>query len=381
MQSILFISLMNGAAWGGSEEIWYQAAAFASRRGVRTACAVYHWPAKEARMNELKKAGCEIIYLPNKGRTKRNIPEKIQYKYTKKIALPNVINSLPARDYDFVVVNQGYFEVTMPVWKNFINKLGRFALVFHNYSENETFSTEKSVILQQWMDRAVINLYDSSRIHQVLEKKLNRPFPNSEVIYNPNTFPPPDEITAYPPLTDGRYLWVMLAALDTGRKAQNCLIKSLSSLKWKERNWILKLYGDGEDREMLAALIRENGLSEKVFLEGHSSNVRQVLNDAHLVLQMTHIDSMPVSVVEAMSMSRPVVASCIGDMPLWIKEGINGWISPDASVEQIDITLEKAWQQRESWGEMGKHSFNTFKEKYPPVPEEYFLKLIGCNIS
>ena len=377
MQSIFFISLMNGAAWGGSEEIWYKAALLSAKKGLRVGCAVYYWKGKEKKMSELLAAGCKIHYLPNKGRLKRNLVEKIQYKYTKKIAIRKCIKSLPVNNYDLVVVNQGYFEVTMTVWKNFLNRLGRYALVFHNYSEQEVFKTEKAAILQKWMDRALMNLYDSSRIQEVLETKLGRAFTNSEVIYNPITFEAPTSNVDFPPLENGNYTIVMLAALDTGRKAQDVLISALSSSKWKQRNWTLHLYGEGMDKKSLQDLIIEKGMAGKVYLRGHSENVKTVLQNSHLVLQVTHIDSMPVSVIEAMSMSRPVVVSKIGDMPKWVREGVNGWISPCASCKQIDETLEKAWQQKENWEEMGKNSFKIFKEKFPSSPEEHFLKLIS----
>jgi hypothetical protein len=64
-------------------------------------------------------------------------------------------------------------------------------------------------------------------------------------------------------------------------------------------------------------------------------------------------------------------------MSCWVTETINGWISPRASVEQIDETLEKAWQARERWEEMGKASFQLFKEKFPAVPEKQLLYQIS----
>ena len=53
MSSIFFISLMNGAAWGGSEELWFKTALQAAKEGRKVACAVYDWPEKKAKMNVL----------------------------------------------------------------------------------------------------------------------------------------------------------------------------------------------------------------------------------------------------------------------------------------------------------------------------------------
>ncbi len=97
------------------------------------------------------------------------------------------------------------------------------------------------------------------------------------------------------------------------------------------------------------------------------------MKDTHLVLQLSDIDAMPLSVVEAMAMSRPLVVTRIGDMPLWVHENENGWVS-DTDPGPIDEVLENAWQSRERWEEMGKASFRIFKEKFPDSAEQSFIK-------
>jgi glycosyltransferase involved in cell wall biosynthesis len=166
----------------------------------------------------------------------------------------------------------------------------------------------------------------------------------------------------------------MLAALDVERKAQDNLIKALAGPQWKERDWQLHLYGEGKDKALLQSLIQQYKLEDKIFLKGHITDVQGSLQKAHLALQITHVDAMPLSVVEAMAMSRPVVVSPIGDMPEWIEENVNGWISKNAGVEAITSVLETAWRNRYRWEEMGEASFDLFKESYPPQPEVYFLQ-------
>ena len=43
----------------------------------------------------------------------------------------------------------------------------------------------------------------------------------------------------------------------------------------------------------------------------------------------------------------------------------------------IEQTLEKAWQNRNRWEEMGRRSFALFKEKFPDRPEAYLLKQLS----
>ena len=76
-----------------------------------------------------------------------------------------------------------------------------------------------------------------------------------------------------------------------------------------------------------------------------------------MVLQITHMDAMPISVIEAMSKSRAVVVSNVGDMPLWVKDFETGWVAENATVNAISNVLEIAWQNKEQWERMGKNAF------------------------
>jgi glycosyltransferase involved in cell wall biosynthesis len=375
MSSVFFISLMAGSPWGGSEELWYKTALHAANKGWQIGCAVYHWPAKEDKMEALKNAGAVVYYLPNKGRSKRNLLERIQNKISK-ARLKNFIQTLPIREYDLVVVNQGAFEVTTAAWRDYYKNLYKYIVLYHNYKEHEVLKGEKKAAVQNWSSHARLNLFASRRIIEILHANSSINPPNTGILLNPISFDPPATSTPYPPLQNGNYRFVMLAALEVWRKAQNNLVQALSSGKWKERNFTLHLYGEGKDKQSLQELIFKNGLQTKVFLEGNTNDPRSVLKNAHVLLQLTHIDAMPLSVVEALAVGRPVAVSSIGDMPDWITEGENGWISSDASIEQIDSALERAWQQREQWLTMAENAFATFERKFPASAEEKLLEQI-----
>ncbi len=371
MPSVFFISLMAGSPWGGSEELWYRSALLAARKGWKVGCAVYHWSAKEAKMKTLEEAGATIYWLPNKGRAKRNLVERLQNKWSKR-RLKRLIPQLPFNEYERTVVNCGAFEISTPEWREAYRYLGSFVLLVHNYKEGEVFTGAKAEAIRNWTGKAQHNLFASRRIPEVLQANSQISVPRAGVLLNPITFAPPREAAPYPPEA-GSYRMVMLAALDRGRKAQDQLIAALSAEKWKARNWTLHLYGDGPDRATLAAQIAQSGMEQQIFLEGHTSDVRGVLASAHLLLQMTHIDAMPLSVVEAMALARPVLVSRIGDMPYWVEEGVNGWISEDASAASIDAALEEAWSRRDDWATIGQQAFRTFQSRFPVSVEEDFL--------
>jgi len=138
---------MNGLPWGGSEELWYRSALYAAQKGWNVGCAIYHWKEKEQKIQKLESAGCSIFWLPNAGRKKENLADKLQYKLTK-YRLKRFIKSLPVKDYDMVVINQGGFEIHTLEWRNYWKYLDRYALLFHNYSKNEQWGNSKKRLLK-----------------------------------------------------------------------------------------------------------------------------------------------------------------------------------------------------------------------------------------
>jgi len=235
MPSVLFISLMSGSAWGGSEELWYKTALYAAGRGWKVECAVYHWPAKESKMQALKNAGAVIIYLPNKGRSKRNLVERIQNKISK-TAARQVIRSLPVDKYDIAVVSQGAFEITGANWRNFYSRLHKYIVLYHNYKEDEVLKGEKKLAVQNWVQQACLNLFASRRIIEVLETNSGIKVTNSDILLNPISFPTPATLQPYPSLHNGNHCFVQLPEPENVSNAQHNVINALSSEKWKERN-------------------------------------------------------------------------------------------------------------------------------------------------
>jgi len=369
MRSVFFLSLMNGAAWGGSEELWFRTALWMCRHNYKIGIGCYDWAEKQERIAELKNAGCSIYLLPNKK------------GLFKKTAIKKELSSIPFHDYELTVVSQGGWEEMLhSPFSNLYKQLRAYVILNHNYNENAALSFQKQKLLQHWISGALMNFGATQKIFEVIQRKFNISIAKKQTLLNTITFQPDKVASPYPPFADDTCIWLMLAELDTARKAQDILIKALSSLKWKARNWQLHLYGKGKDKEKLENLIVELGLEKKVFLKGFTTNIKQPLLECHLLLQCSHIDAMPLSVVEAMSSARPCVVSKVGDMPAWVEDGVNGFICPAVTVEGIDEVLEHCWQQKNNWAAMGKNAFDSFVKKYPQPYEEKIAEILSKYI-
>lgn len=361
---------MNSDSWGGSEEIWFRSAIYLAQKGGKVGVCCFHWPDKQNKLEHLTKAGCELHLLPGRNETK---------SLWKKIKLRAAINRLPIENYDKVIINQGgWKDIVHGPFKNIYKRCKSYSLVYHNY-DREKLSPGKKQLFTKWVRNAKTNIGDAARIFSAIAETNSVLIPNHRVLFNPITFTAPDQYTPFANSVNDKLNFIVLAQLDLKRKAQDILIKALSGEKWKARNWQLHIYGKGTDAGILTKMIDAAVLNDKIVLKGYSQDIVCVLKWSHVLLQLTHIDAMPISVTEAMAMSRAVIASNVGDMPLWIKDDVNGWLAKEVSAEAVDAVLEKAWQNRAKLQAMGKESFNIFTEKYPADPVSFFLDIAGIS--
>lgn len=370
MRSVFFLSLMNSDSWGGSEEIWYRSAIHLAQEGRKIAVCCFDWPEKEERLDQLRTAGCELYLLPGKNESR---------SFGKRIRSRTTIKELPVENYDEVIINQGgWKDIVHGPFKNIFTRCNTYSIIYHNY-DREKLSPGKKQLFTKWVTKAKSNIGDAARIFPAITDVNSIAIPNQEVLFNPITFPAPRQYTPFLSSPMDKLNFIVLAQLDVKRKAQDILITALSTEKWKSRNWELHLYGKGNDIDLLVKMIETSGLHDKVFLKGYSQDIPGVLSWSHLLLQLTHLDAMPISVTEAMAMSRAVIASNVGDMPLWISNAVNGWVADEVTSEAIDAVLEKAWESRHKLQEMGKESFTIFTKKYPADPVLHFLDIAGLT--
>ena len=370
MKSFFFLSLMNGAAWGGSEEIWYRTALWMCKNNYKVGVGCYAWEEKQDRINTLKEAGCRVYLLPN---------EKGLFN---KRATKSVLNSIPFDAYSLTVINQGgWEEVLHAPFAGLYKKLPNYITCSHNYTENPVLSFHKQRLLKQWLDAARMNFGATLKIFEMIEKNFHFCIGKKATLINPVTFKTEDLPAPYPPLTHEPCTWIMLAELDIARKAQDILIRALASTTWKARNWQLHIYGRGKDKVMLEKLISASGLEDKIFLKGFTENIKEALQHSHLLLQCTRIDAMPLSVVEAMAMARPCVVSNVGDMPDWVEDGISGFVCNDITEKGVEDTMERCWQQKDKWAMMGNKAFGVFIKKYPQPYESTVADILSRYAS
>lgn len=106
----------------------------------------------------------------------------------------------------------------------------------------------------------------------------------------------------------------------------------------------LVLAGDGEFRPLIEAKIAELGLGGRVTITGWigGDEVRRLIDAATLVVQPSLMEGLPVVIMEAMALGRPVISTFVAGIPELVQDGRTGWLVPVGDVESLAQAMAEA---------------------------------------
>jgi L-malate glycosyltransferase len=378
--TIAVISMIRDI-WGGSEELWYQMAKQALKKGHKVIHVRFEHPQTHEKLQELMADGLVALTRPGwippgSEAFKKNI--YTAYNFLRK-QLKNPFDKVFKENPDVVLYNGTCYSIAKE--KHLLIKLKKhpqvnFFLIGHlNNDLKREISDEEAEIIRGAYQRSVRVFFVSHRSRSTAARHLCMTITNSLVIQNPVNMPSVDRIKMPPFLTDINF--ALVGNLITEHKGQDLVLQALSSTKWLERNWKLNIYGDGIDRAYLANLIRHFQLEEKVVLHGRVRDIRKIWTENHALLMPSLMEGMPLAVVEAMLCGRVCIATNVGGCSEWIDDGINGFLIPYATVGLLDTTLEKAWETRMKWEEIGAKAHEKALKLFDKNAGETLLNLIS----
>lgn len=107
----------------------------------------------------------------------------------------------------------------------------------------------------------------------------------------------------------------------------------------RTRPYRLILVGDGPMRRALEAQAAALGIVDRVSFAGAQEDVRPFLARADCVALASTEEGMPGSILEAMAMARPVVATAVGGVPEAVIDGVTGYLVPSGDVGALAAAI------------------------------------------
>jgi glycosyltransferase involved in cell wall biosynthesis len=125
-------------------------------------------------------------------------------------------------------------------------------------------------------------------------------------------------------------------------KGQLLLIEAAARLNAKDVPFELVLAGDGPMRAEIEAFIERYGLQQRVRITGwlSSSQVREEILASRALVLPSFAEGLPVVLMEAMALRRPVLTTYIAGIPELVRHGRDGWLFPAGSIEALARAME-----------------------------------------
>jgi colanic acid/amylovoran biosynthesis glycosyltransferase len=145
------------------------------------------------------------------------------------------------------------------------------------------------------------------------------------------------------------------------QKGQLLLLEAVKILVVKGVDFELVLAGDGEMRTDAEQFIALHHLTSKVRITGWITNsqVRNELLAARALVLPSFAEGLPVVIMEAMALQRPVISTFVAGIPELVKPGQHGWLVPagdaEATAEAIQECLALGANELAKMGQAAKH--------------------------
>jgi len=360
---------MHGFPWGGSEELWSQAAIQLKREGHDVLASVEFWPRLSDKVTALSKQGIrlEIHFSEQAGGGRRfwnNLTRRSQRSYDR----------LKRFKPDLVVISQGYNSGGFGWAKVCREAATPYVMIVHCNSERWWFGEEvgKAFVEAVASYTAARRVFCVSRHNlDLLRLQVGEPLLNGEVAWNPYNVS--SERAPVWPDESGGWRLACVARMDLAAKGQDLLLQTLARPEWRDRPVELNLYGAGAHEpalRRLAGMLQVNN----VHFRGHVNNIRAIWEQNHLLVLPSRYEGLPLALVEAMWCGRPAVVTDVGGNAELCGDNETGFVAPAANLSSFTQTLERAWEQRTEWPRLGQAARTRIENQMPKDPVGLFCK-------
>lgn len=370
---IAFCSAMDGYGWGGSEELWSQSAVRLALEGHAIMASVNGWAEPRPKLEPLRKAGVLVNERPL---TPVAFSQRAVMAMKRRLPGHDALGLAPIEKFrpDLVCISDGGISCGLGAMEWCSRKGIPFMSICH--ANNEAWQLN-----DVWVDQ-LRAAYGSARLccfvsdanRRLLEIQLGERLKNWRVVRNPFGVAY-DKPLAWP--GDGPpWRLAYVGRVEPAIKGHDVLLQVLAGDRWKDRQIVLDIYGNGSMERSTERLARMLGLEGKVRFMGFHSAIEDIWNTHHGLVLTSRFEGLPLVVVEAMLSGRPVIATDVGGNREVIEDNVSGFISAAPAVDLVDGTMERAWERRADWSRMGEEAARRIRSLIPPDPIGDFIQLL-----
>ncbi len=134
------------------------------------------------------------------------------------------------------------------------------------------------------------------------------------------------------------------------------IIDAIPSIVQEYNN--VKFFFAGEDLSngYIQRYAKDKGLDKYIVFAGYCDNIPEILSIFDIFILPSLWEGLPTSIIEAMAMGLPIIASNVGGIPELIDDGVNGILIEPQSTQQIASSILYLLKNRDVAKEMGERN-------------------------
>jgi len=156
-------------------------------------------------------------------------------------------------------------------------------------------------------------------------------------------------------------------------KNQGMMLRAFKEFSEKRADTYLLMVGDGPDKEKLISLASEYGISDRTIFTGFINNPVHHLSAMDVFLLSSHTEGTSMTLLEAMSLGIPSVATRVGGSPEIIADGVTGILTEPNEPSSFSVAIEALCQNSALRAKAGSDSIKRFDERFsaPAMVSQY----------
>jgi glycosyltransferase involved in cell wall biosynthesis len=372
LPSSSFVFISSNYVWGGSEELWSEAAAALARRGHRVTVYKNRLSRREGNVAAMQAAGCSLVELARFPL----LPNQL-YSLVAKFAQPLSVGYQAVRLHFCLKLRRRPALVVVSQGGNHDGWL--LATVCRRLGLPYVLVSQKATDLywpdDRWRDR-IRDMYGAARHAffvarhnlQLAQEQIGATLASASVVRNPFKV----EWDASKPWPQGDICrFACVGRLYPKEKGQDLLLRVLAKDKWRQRPVTLTVFGAGEQRAGLEAMAAYLGL-RGVRFAGYADDIDRLWEQHHALVLPSRAEGLPLVVVEAMLSGRVAIVTDVGGNAEAVADDVNGFVAAAPTEAALDEAMERAWQRRAEWPEIGRRAAEAMRGAVPPDPAAAF---------
>lgn len=360
---------MNGCPWGGSEELWSQTAVRLRTLGHEVMASVAGWPKLSHRVTALTQRG---IKLQVRQYGQSSVMGRV-FKRARRMLRREAsdLNWILRQKPDLVVISQGGVLDGLE-WLRFCQTAHLPFVVISQCNAEAWWPTDRDAAQMSAAFQAARKLFfvAHSNLH-LLERQMGESLPNAVVVRNPFNVSP-DQPVAWPTET-GNWRLACVARLDPVAKGHDLLFQVLARSAWRDRPVEVNLFGVGPCEQGLRRLARNLQLSQ-VHFHGQVEDVAEIWAQHHLLVLPSRFEGLPLALVEAMWCGRPALVTAVAGNGELCLDNETGFVAPAPTADLLADAMERAWECRLKWSQMGRAARVRVEQIIPKDPVTNFCQ-------